>query len=84
MSHYTIDYSDLPKAQKSAKAVKDVENWYGKRTKHVRDLFLTEARQHNRISTAFKSVLFGLEFSGVQGYPARVYAAQIVLKARAK
>ncbi len=74
----TIDYRALPKSKARAKAIADVKAWFGaKKEKELRELFLAEAHS-NRMTIAFRSILFALEFGGIQGFPARVYAAKIV------
>jgi hypothetical protein len=69
--HTTIDYSKLPSAEKDAKAMADLENWFGK--KRFKEL---TAAWHNDYSdpAPFEHFYRLVSFlTGFRGYPVLVW-----------
>ena len=73
MSHYTIDYAEVPQEQKAARAIADIKDYLGveqfdKTTKALREAIADGCTEDQ--------VLMSLAvFVGVQGLPARVWYA---------
>ena len=65
--HTTISYEGLDKEAKQAKALKDMQEWFGSRWEKVLATLQKEAPSMN-----MREFRMALSFAGVQGYPVEV------------
>lgn len=89
MSHYDINYSDLPtKADKDAKALQDVKDYLSeKQWSYIQETFYSHKGFEISYSVAkqwLKAMSFACMMTGIQGYPVRAmkrkFLAQFVKK----
>lgn len=65
MSHVDINYSELQEPEKSAKALKDIKEWFGSRAIHDLELYVKDG-------ATIEQFRFMCSFGGVSGFPVDV------------
>lgn len=78
--HYTVNYSNLPKAEKQARAVADVVSYLGESLYSKVQAMIQESFKTLPPRRAIRRSLFILGFVGVRGYPVRACIRAIVKK----
>ena len=81
MSHYTVNYKDLPKEEAHQKAISDIIDWLGKeRYDKISENFRAEGFM------SLKHFTFYCGISGVQGFPVQAWYEELfgdVIEAKA-
>lgn len=67
MTHYTMDYSELPEDQKIDKAIKDIEEYMGEKA-WSKTMELVQDPQNS-----CQALDFYLSMMGVKGYPVHAF-----------